>query len=110
MTCVMRSSQSSTGEAKLYVGRPSLRTRTRSSRTLFGVSISPRTRSSYVVVPSSGIRNLARGVGVLDPQQAPAGLLTSEEPVEEERTCNADVQEARGARSHAYDDGHESVI
>ena len=36
MTCVMPSQKSSSGEAKLYVGRPSERIRTRSSSSTFG--------------------------------------------------------------------------
>src|SRR6266540_2753336 len=56
-TCVIPSSQSSTGEAKLYVGRPSDRTMTRSESCAFWNSILPLTASSQAVTPSSGIRN-----------------------------------------------------
>src|SRR5579884_4047535 len=56
ITCVIRSSMSSTGLAKLYVGRPSERTITRSARCAFANSIRPRTTSSHPTTPSSGIR------------------------------------------------------
>ena len=52
----MLSSQSSTGDAKLYVGRPSERRMTTSSIVSFAISIGPSTRSSQAVEPSSGIR------------------------------------------------------
>src|SRR5438309_1898117 len=56
MTCVMPSQTSSIGDAKLYVGRPSERTSTRSSSFSFGNSMRPRTASSQAVTPSSGMR------------------------------------------------------
>ena len=56
MTCVIASSMSSTGLAKLYVGRPSERTRTRSSSCSLGNSTRPSTASSQPVTPSSGMR------------------------------------------------------
>src|SRR5689334_21599155 len=56
MTWVMPSQTSSSGDAKLYVGRPSERTSTRSSSFSFGNSTRPRTASSHAVTPSSGMR------------------------------------------------------
>ncbi len=56
ITCVIPSQTSSIGEAKLYVGRPSERTRTTSSIVSFGNSTRPRTTSSQPVTPSSGMR------------------------------------------------------
>ena len=56
ITCVISSHTSSSGEAKLYVGRPSERTSTRSSSWAFGNSIGPLTMSSHAVTPSSGMR------------------------------------------------------
>ena len=56
ITCVIPSQTSSIGEAKLYVGRPSERTITRSSSCSFGNSIGPWTTSSQAVTPSSGMR------------------------------------------------------
>ena len=162
MTCVIPSSQSSTGDAKLYVGRPSERTSTRSSSTSFGISTWPRTRSSYAVVALVGhakadralvlVRvagldealrlllaalhaveleaervpveaepgeraldllgralDLAVHVGVLDPQQALAALLAREQPVEEERTRGADVEEAGRRRRHANPHGRAGM-
>ena len=54
--------------------------------------------------------DLARRVGVLDPQAVLAALLAREEPVEEERADAADVEEAGGARSHADADGHADSV
>ena len=56
ITCVISSVMSSTGEMKLYVGRPSERTITRSGSSSFWNSISPRTASSHETVPSFGWR------------------------------------------------------
>ena len=56
MTCVIPSLMSSIGETKLYVGRPSERTITRSFEDSFLNSIVPRTASSHETVPSVGWR------------------------------------------------------
>ena len=72
------SSQSSSGEAKLYVGRPSERTRTRSSSSALGTSIRPLIASSQPVAPSSTLNRYFAGArtiysvhlgGVAEPAQ-----------------------------------------
>jgi hypothetical protein len=51
--------------------------------------------------------DLAARVGVLDPQQALAAVVTREQPVEEERADAADMEEAGRARCHPDADvGH----
>src|SRR3954447_8148827 len=54
ITCVIPSQTSSIGDAKLYVGRPSERTSTRSSIVSFATSTRPRTAPSPPVTPSLG--------------------------------------------------------
>jgi len=57
-----------------------------------------------------GLGHLAGGVGVLDPEADLSTHVAREEPVEEERTDVADVQEARRARCHANSYGHVDSV
>ena len=57
MMWVMPMSASSTALATRNMGRPLLRTMTKSSRLTFSKLTSPRMRSVNPVVPSSGVRN-----------------------------------------------------
>ena len=52
--------------------------------------------------------DLARGVRVLDPEQALTTVAAREEPVEEERPDAADVEEPRRRGGHADADAHRS--
>ena len=57
-----------------------------------------------------GVGDLAARVGVLDPEAALAALLARVEPVEEERSDTADVQEAGRARGHADANAHLGIV
>ena len=56
------------------------------------------------------LRDLARGVGVLDPQPELPALVAREEPVEERGADVADVEEPGRAGSHADADGHGGSV
>ena len=65
MTCVISISWSSTTTEKLYVGKPSERTRMKSPSDSFRHVTSPRIMSSIVTSPSSGTwKRSANGVHI----------------------------------------------
>src|SRR4029079_17233763 len=56
------------------------------------------------------LRDLPRGVGVLDPEPELPALVARVEPVEERRADVADVEEPGRAGSHADADGHGDSV